>query len=125
MLTSIPLDRPCEESIKLKDIYKIEYPSLKNKCTDVSEFNIGNFQYYKDPNKNALMYNQLLIGKSNIIDCNTVNPLGVKENSKTIVQETLNKNNLSDYQYHKDDLSRREEMMLSALNKIKKYDYMG
>ena len=123
LMTSIPLDRPCDKGIDLKDIYKIKYPSLKNGCTNVSEFNIGNIQYYNDPNNNVTISNQSLIGKSTILYCEDITPMGVTEKSKTIISDTLHKNNLSDYQYHRDELTRREDMMLNVLNKVRKNDY--
>ena len=124
LMTHIPLDRPCDESVKLKDIYKIKYPSSKNDCKDVSQFSMGDIQYYNDPNNMANIANQSLISKSKILYCENTNPMGVTEKSKTIVSDTIHKNNLSNYQYHRDDISRREELMLRALNKVKKNDYV-
>lgn len=122
--TIMPLDKPSNPGMyKFDDIYSMDLPSTK--YTGLKDIKLGNVQYYTDNNIEQDINRQLVINKSKVLKCNHTDPMGSRYASNNIISDTIDKNNLSDYQYHRDDLYRREEMMSRALNKIRQNDWDG
>lgn len=120
----LTLDRPpYEGSVKSWKIYDKDLENYGKNYKNYTDIHAGQIQYYVDKELDEPLYKPNFIIRSNVESQIFKDPMGGTMFQYTRQPLTVNKNEISDYQFDRDQMSYREDILSSYGNQINKNDW--
>ena len=122
--TWLLLDQPVYTGeVPLNDIYNKDLAGYGQNYTSYADINTGQYQYYLDKSLSPVLFNPLFTIKSEVDSGLFVDPMGSRKFVTQRIPLLVNNRYISDYQFDRDQMEFRENLIHSQMAVPNQQDY--